>query len=52
MAQATVKERLQMLRDDILSEIDGGEECKWRDSMLTDWAFRLEVAIKKLETGA
>ena len=32
-----------MLSDEILDDIDGGEECRGRDSRLTEWARRAKA---------
>ena len=40
----TIKQ-LQEVRDSILSEIDGGEECRGWDSQLTQWAASLDAVI-------
>lgn len=40
---------LETLRADILSEIDGGDECRGRDSQLTEWAERVSALRAALQ---
>ena len=41
--------RLEALVEDILSEIDGGEELRGRDSQLSAWAADIENAVQILK---
>ena len=41
-------ERLNTLKEQILDEIDGGEECRGRDSQLTSWADEIKASISGL----
>jgi hypothetical protein len=42
--------RLETLCEDILAEIDGGEELRGRDSQLSAWAADIENAVTMLKT--
>ncbi len=44
-------QELMRLRDEILSEIDGGEECRGRDGQLSAWARTLESLQSQLEAA-
>jgi hypothetical protein len=46
----TVIHRLETLCEDILAEIDGGEECRGRDSQLSAWGADIENAITMLKS--
>ena len=39
---------LTELHSDILAEIDGGEECRGRDSQLTQWANTIAEVIRRI----
>jgi len=41
--------KLETLVEDILSEIDGGEELRGRDSQLSAWAADIENAVQILK---
>lgn len=43
-------EKIIKLHNEILSEIDGGEECRGRDGQLSDWARKLEEIQDQLST--
>lgn len=48
MIQECVGDKMQKLidlRNDILAEIDGGDECRGRDSQLSDWARRIDEVV-------
>lgn len=42
-------EQLITLRINILSEIDGGEECRGTDSMYTDWVQQIDDVIVQMK---
>ena len=42
--------RLETLCEDILAEIDGGEELRGRDSQLSAWSADIENAVTMLKT--
>jgi len=44
--------RLCAIRQEIAGEIDGGEECRGRDSQLTGWCNELDKAISSITVSA
>ncbi len=44
--------RLETLAEDILSEIDGGEDLRGRDSQLSAWAADIENIVQLLKQAS
>lgn len=46
--QRTVLQLMEDLRDEMIDEVDGGEECRGNDQMLSGWIETTVAAIRKL----